>query len=1084
MRQCYLLPKHLPDLRANLNKVCLIIIASILIFPLYTNFSVEASSNAHLFVSAENSLFENHFEGSMIIEVVVREPDLNDIDEAVGEPNVKINGNTLRMAQANDGNWYAYFANVNKAKIADQIVHSVGGAADGLSLDFGVFCNKNTPSSILGVSFSDTEGIAVPRSGTLTGFTNGNSGFSTCGGSPSGPNLNNVVRSPRSLNINPAVQPGQIGLDIDAWPIIQLYSFNDVEIQYSRPGGTESVELDYNEIPNVSLNLDRRGYPNNAEVFATINDIQLNQDPTDEDSWTFNINSPKTSFYQAYDSSGTDSGNNSPGLINLAPHLSNLGFEDNGALTLSLGNVVKLKTNNNQPDMSVFDGTTTYSQIVTFVESSRNSGIFESFDNNNESTIGILGNAPRGQTGVITYNDVSTTILAGSSTASLDLGINGAQFSAGQEATVTLVDSDQNVNSGSVDELDIFRSSAIIPTLELGKPFTLESTSGVKFFTTSSDPLGGLGIPMIFFTVPDKNSDRLILDTTSAGITAFETVTINSGKTAADLQSLFVDNSIGSNDGTNWINFDLRSFEKQLGVSSFSDTNMTLHFGALPGITKIQILDPGDISSGQGLIQIDDADITAINSVSGSSSVFLSINFDSSENTVGAGMISSETNTQPIVIDFFSFGEKNNKKVNNAIYRFELKETAKNSGIFTGSVEYSLIRELKSDPNLILTLRTIDDRIRFLATDRLIDEEGINISYSDIAEVGVTIATSTKSEIRTNSGSVSTTSSSYRFGQPVFFVLNDPDLNAKHDEIESFRVIDDPMSLNVDTVGTVGGDILLEILIKDFRFMRCTINGIEYGGLAATGFTLTETESNSGIFEGSFKMPSQICDKSGTKLISTAGGSLDAKYYDFRDSSGEQNIFGLSNLALKGGTPPILNSDKFVIPNYQKTAEVILNGKVGDYIQGTTIDIVLKGPDLSSEEFKVFATKNGEYKVIFTLYHYSKSGNYQINVKYRGSNVGDVSFQLSKHLVPDWIKNNAKWWSAEQITDSEFITGVEHLIDKKIIIIPNTKLLENSGQNIPIWIKNTAEWWSLDLVSDDEFVAALEFLVNNGIIRI
>jgi len=72
----------------------------------------------------------------------------------------------------------------------------------------------------------------------------------------------------------------------------------------------------------------------------------------------------------------------------------------------------------------------------------------------------------------------------------------------------------------------------------------------------------------------------------------------------------------------------------------------------------------------------------------------------------------------------------------------------------------------------------------------------------------------------------------------------------------------------------------------------------------------------------------------------------------------------------------------------------------------------------------------------------------------------------------------------EQITDSEFISGIEHLIDENIIIISDITTLESSGQNIPNWIKNTAEWWSLDLVSDDEFVAALEFLINRGIIRI
>ena len=34
----------------------------------------EASSNSNLFVSAENSQFNNHFSGSMVIEVVVKVP--------------------------------------------------------------------------------------------------------------------------------------------------------------------------------------------------------------------------------------------------------------------------------------------------------------------------------------------------------------------------------------------------------------------------------------------------------------------------------------------------------------------------------------------------------------------------------------------------------------------------------------------------------------------------------------------------------------------------------------------------------------------------------------------------------------------------------------------------------------------------------------------------------------------------------------------------------------------------------------------------------------------------------------------------
>ena len=80
---------------------------------------------------------------------------------------------------------------------------------------------------------TETDGFAVPRS--IVGSTNGTSSFSMCTGSPSPdePNWNKVVRNAKSINTNPGVLSGQIGLDPNAWPLIQLYSFDDVSIQYN-----------------------------------------------------------------------------------------------------------------------------------------------------------------------------------------------------------------------------------------------------------------------------------------------------------------------------------------------------------------------------------------------------------------------------------------------------------------------------------------------------------------------------------------------------------------------------------------------------------------------------------------------------------------------------------------------------------------------------------------------------------------------------------------------------------------------------------------------------------------------------------
>ena len=91
------------------------------------------------------------------------------------------------------------------------------------------------------------------------------------------------------------------------------------------------------------------------------------------------------------------------------------------------------------------------------------------------------------------------------------------------------------------------------------------------------------------------------------------------------------------------------------------------------------------------------------------------------------------------------------------------------------------------------------DQIKFIVTDRLVDDEGISISYSDLDISGVFTTTSTKSNVDTSSGVLSSNSKSYRFGQPVTLTLHDPDLNLKNDLIDIYFTVNDPNSSNVDT---------------------------------------------------------------------------------------------------------------------------------------------------------------------------------------------------------------------------------------------------------------------------------------------
>lgn len=88
--------------------------------------------------------------------------------------------------------------------------------------------------------------------------------------------------------------------------------------------------------------------------------------------------------------------------------------------------------------------------------------------------------------------------------------------------------------------------------------------------------------------------------------------------------------------------------------------------------------------------------------------------------------------------------------------------------------------------------------------------------------------------------------------------------------------------------------------------------------------------------------------------------------------------------------------------------------------------------------------------------------------------------------IPGWIKNNAKWFGDGLIGESDFTKGIEFMIKEKIMNIPNLPPSASgvAQSKVPDWIKNNAKWWSDGLISDDDFVKGIQFLVEKGIIKV
>ncbi|MEW6588815.1 MAG: hypothetical protein AB1299_06580 [Thermoproteota archaeon] len=838
-----------------------------------------AAANANLFVSAENSQFQNHFAGPMVIEVVVIDSDIKDTDEAKGEPDVTVNGNKLRMVQASDGNWYGYFADRAQAQLADQTV--VGNAA-GEGLDFGVFCGKDDGDEIFGFGVTQTVGVAVPTH--VLGNTNGTTtiGDEQCTGVgvTNDTRLNNVIRENKTVNAGSSSVPiGQIGFTSQnvkgqTWPFIQLYNFNptgNVVVQYNKGGGIQSTTLKFDTVDQFAkLDLDRATYPRGAQVHATITDIQLNIDPTDEDSWTFQTNSTnKTTSYQIFNENGGQEGDAvAKGAIDISSSLGSLMFEDNGVLILNVDtqnsgtNVVTIQDNADtqitySPTTStaaqdaitagsVTSGRHTINTLpITITESAPNTGIFGTYDETDVSVLEVTSNAPRGKSATIEYNEVGKTILVGFGFASIDIQPTDAEWTSGEEIPVVLTDSDANKNSRADEDLDLFNPDvSLIPSLRIGDPFTLgENGTGVAGsiraltflnYTLASPTVGsnssfaiqGSAYQAHTVTV-DKFSDRAILSASSGTVGArVEGFVVNYGKTASDLTKVVFDTRSTATKrlhGFNMFNYDIRGINTTLGSTSvdvflaYSNSTALISNTAL-GNQVFRTISLANNTSPQGLVNINTTEIIReIYDLPSTRQVGVLFTFSSPVNNTG-GL------AMPIVADFFSFGYFNDglvkaDRVNNAIYRIEAEETGDNTSIFEGSLEFIMLNQLNIlDASTYTGLSTIAEDPTFIAHQDLDDEEAPRVNYNDLGADGVVTQVADQEDAPTHSGVVSFDKPTYKIADTVLVTLEDQDLNVDSDLIDIYTVVNSTGDAADNLVGKAGlpslsnGDLLGRLL--------------------------------------------------------------------------------------------------------------------------------------------------------------------------------------------------------------------------------------------------------------------------------
>jgi len=181
----------------------------------------------------------------------------------------------------------------------------------------------------------------------------------------------------------------------------------------------------------------------------------------------------------------------------------------------------------------------------------------------------------------------------------------------------------------------------------------------------------------------------------------------------------------------------------------------------------------------------------------------------------------------------------------------------------------------------------------------------------------------------------------------------------------------------------------------------------------------------------------------------------------------------------------IINDRKFD-PIDITQRKVKLDGEITGYTFGTVVMLIIEKPDGTITEKGFGARQDGTFHEQITLDDTWEPGRYVVKTTYQGEEVGTFSFLIDMERVPEWVKNNAKWWSEGSIGDSDFVSGIQYLIKEKIMIVSGTppQSIQKDTEAIPSWVKNNAGWWADGLIGENDFVNGIKWLVEKGIIRV
>ena len=644
--------------------------------------------------------------------------------------------------------------------------------------------------------------------------------------------------------------------------VIQAFAFSDatdIDVELENGSGSQAVSLTFDTVEDyASLMLDREVYPLESYVHIVITDTWMNIDPTAEDEWVLTGDDKR--FYRVTSDQLTD-------MVDFeepvpAVPKDDLMCDDNCVFNINTGRQGQTILFYADNDDSLDDVSMLGPMALTFTETNDNTGVFtntDDFDASNIMTTDDIG--LRGKTATIDYNDDDTDIVIGFDFATVDIQPVDETWNSGEEIPVIVTDMDANKNAMDDEDLEVNNPNVdIIPTLMTGSPVVI--TEGAMINDMSVGDM-----------TYDSFAKRVIVD--GAVIGDRLEVTLDSAVSLPTATTVF-----------NYINYDVSSIG---GVDSVTMCGNDLNAGS---------------SSGANYMNVDADDVNDCRTV-----VFnLS---DSAE----AGMM------YPIVVDFMSFGYtddgvQGSERVADQIIRIEVEETDDGSGVFEGSLEFIMVNQLNiGEQSTYDSVTPNSDAPIFIVIEDLTDEDAPRVSYLDVGADGVATQVSDQEEAPSHSGTVTFDSDRYKVADTVTITLDDADMNTDSGVIDVYDI-----DMSTGFIGA-NGITVLDVTFDDQGWSSQNIHAncaptlelvTSDTGLDATKFTLVETSKDSGVFTGSFQIPSDWCRAGSEYPETTTGLDLEVNYLDFRDASGETIEVGAS--AAVGANTGSVALDRTVYP--------------------------------------------------------------------------------------------------------------------------------------------------------------------------